>query len=196
LPAHREPSRPRVPEDLPPLARAIRIERASFRDGAPLAEISQRAFEAAAEYGGRGAHVPPGHAEPRWQMRMMFAAKYFKIIYGEKLVGGFIVFDRDEAAELERIFIDPDYQRRGLGLWAMRRLERLFPDGRRWVLASPFWNKRLQGFWRRSGFGPTGRETGVNGAPVVLYGKRGGVGGWGSGKGIYAGRRAPGPYGQ
>lgn len=152
---------------------SITLERASPRHGAVLAEISRRAFEADVEHGAPSRGGPPGYDSDKWQMRMMFAGKYFRVLYGRRLVGGCIVFDLGGGQlRLGRLFVDPAYQGRGIGRLVMRRLDLLFPDARRWSLDTPLWNRRTQRFYEALGYRKAGRRRMPGGPVLVLYERR------------------------
>lgn len=154
-------------------ARLVSFERAAFRDGEALAEISRRAFDADVRSGAPPGGGPPGYDSDKWQMRMMFAGKYFKVMYGDQLAGGFVVFDRgDGRLELGRIFIDPAYQGRGIGTRIMRHLGLLLPGGQTWSLATPVWNRRTHRFYEGMGFRRVGRKAVPDGPILLLYEKR------------------------
>ncbi len=54
--------------------------------------------------------------------------------------------------EVGRIWIDPDYQNRGIGQAAMRAMFRLHPEVRLWTLGTPSWAVRNQHFYEELGF--------------------------------------------
>jgi hypothetical protein len=56
-----------------------------------LAQISERAFHSDTHCGATGLGGPPGYNSDAWQIRMMTAGKYYRILFGEQIVGGFIV---------------------------------------------------------------------------------------------------------
>jgi GNAT superfamily N-acetyltransferase len=139
----------------------LTYELARPQDAVALADISRRAFETDVDYGAPGPGGPPGYDSAGWQAQMMRrASAYWKILLDDRLIGGAIVFTYPRGRYyLARIFIDPDYQGRGLGAQAMDGLLALYPEARVWNLETPPWNRRTTAFYRKLGFQVV-RETG------------------------------------
>jgi hypothetical protein len=78
---------------------------------------------------------------------------YFKIIQNDKMVGGIMVGSAgQEHKVLERIFVDPDLHRRGIGTRACELLWECYPDAKVWTLGTPEWNRRTASFYEKIGF--------------------------------------------
>jgi RimJ/RimL family protein N-acetyltransferase len=150
----------------------IQFRQATLQDAKTLAKISERAFHSDAEYGAASAGGPPGYADDRggyaWQIRMIAAAEYYKIIADHRIVGG-IVFRpvAYQHYDVIRIFIEPDYQRQGIGTQAMAFMENLHPEVKRWTLRTPVWNTRTPQFYEKCGYEQVGTE-----GDSLLYEKR------------------------
>jgi RimJ/RimL family protein N-acetyltransferase len=101
-------------------------------------------------------------------MRMVAAAEYYKIIVDHRIVGG-IVFRpvAYQHYDVIRIFIEPDYQRQGIGTQAMAFMENLHPEVKRWTLRTPVWNTRTPQFYEKCGYVQVGTE-----GDGLLYEKR------------------------
>lgn len=96
---------------------------------------------------------PPGYDSPEWQRRMMRVGRYYKILVGDEIVGGAIVFARAiREYEVGRIFIHADFQNQGIGTQALEFLFREFPLARTWTLDTPVWNQRTRHFYEKMGF--------------------------------------------
>ncbi len=137
------------------------LERARLEDAPLLAEISRRAFHSDVNCGAPNPEGgPPGYDSADWQRAMMASANYDEIVLNEGLpdggrtiIGGMISFAQgDGHYTLGRVFLDPGYHRRGLGLAAIRLLFARYPDARRWSLDTPTWNVRTRAFYRKLGF--------------------------------------------
>ena len=142
----------------------IRFEKATPADAAALTEVQVRAFDDdTRRYPGVPAGGPPGYDDLGWQLDRMSRGHYFKIVEGETIVGGAIVFRVGPGhCELGRIWIDPAHQGRGIGGETLRFLEGAFPDASRWTLDTPAWATRNHSFYERHGYrkvreGPVGR---------------------------------------
>ena len=87
---------------------------------------------------------------------------YYKILFDGQIVGGIIVFElREKHYELGRIYVDPDFQNRGIGQQAVRQMFKTFPEAKKWILGTPSWAIRNQHFYEKMGFVKT-RETEVD----------------------------------
>lgn len=127
-----------------------------MEDSPVLTEISQRAFDSDIRCGSEERGGPPGYDNVEWQTRMITnpGATYYKILLGERIIGGALVYPLRQEGDycLGRIYIAPSHHRQGLGRQAMHLVERAFPDARRWVLDTPAWNTRTRQFYREVGY--------------------------------------------
>jgi ribosomal protein S18 acetylase RimI-like enzyme len=132
----------------------ITLEAAVEDDAELLARISKEAFHSDVECGAPGEGGPPGYDSWEWQKAVMrSAAAYLKILVAGKVVGGLIVFDQGNGKYyLGRMFVDPGYQRQGIGLRSVEMLFERYPEAKKWVLDTPAWNTRTRSFYERLGF--------------------------------------------
>jgi GNAT superfamily N-acetyltransferase len=139
----------------------VRIEPAGKEDAAILADICKRAFNTDAEYGAPGEGGPPGYDSPEAQTRFMKFLDYYKILFDEKIVGGLMVGSAGkEHMVLERIFVDPDLFRKGIGTASCNLLWEMYPDAKLWTLGTPEWNVRTKEFYENLGFVQVGWDLG------------------------------------
>jgi GNAT superfamily N-acetyltransferase len=147
----------------------LRMVKARATDAAALAHASERAFDDDIHYGAPGPGGPEGYRSPEWQARMMRVGEYYKILLNGRIIGGVIVFRRaPREYYLGRIFIDPDYQNRGLGAQVMDLLWKAYPLTKRWTLGTPAWSQRTRHFYAREGF----QEIGTEGHDGILFERR------------------------
>lgn len=133
--------------------KGLRIEEAAPEDARTLARISKRAFEHDVYYGAPGPGGPPGYDTDTWQLKMMTAAEYYKILLDGQIVGGLVVRLRGyRYYEVTRIFIEPAFQNQGIGTGAFEFLWSRYPRVERWTLGTPGWNHRTRHFYRKVGF--------------------------------------------
>ena len=114
----------------------VRFEKAGPKDARVLAEICERAFHSDVNYGAPGpTGGPPGYYSDRFQIQLMIASEYYKILLDDKIVGG-IFFGpvAYQHYELIRIFIAHEYQHQGIGTQAMAFMERR--PARNWHIGS------------------------------------------------------------
>ena len=147
----------------------IRFEKARPKDAAALARISERAFHSDVHCGAPGLGGPPGYKSEQWQRKTMRIGEYYKILVGDQMVGGVIVFRKGPREyELRRIFVGPDYQNQGIGTQAMGFLWEEYPLAKRWTLGTPAWNHHTRHFYKKVGF----VEVGTDGRGGLIFEKR------------------------
>ena len=145
------------------------IKKAKPSDADALARASERAFHSDIHCGAPGIGGPPGYNSAAWQTKMMRLGDYFKIIVGDQVVGGLIVFRKGTRQyELGRIFVAPDFQNQGIGTQAIEFLWQEYPLAKRWTLGTPAWNRRTRHFYKKVGF----VEIGEDGRGGILFERR------------------------
>lgn len=134
---------------------SVTIQRALVEDAADLTNICKRAFHSDVDFGTDGTGGPPGYDSVEWNSRMITSdfVHYYKIVVGERVVGGFISGWRCKDYNVcERIFVDPDYQNTGRGLRAFSHIWNKYPEAQLWTLGTPEWNIRTKNFYEKLGF--------------------------------------------
>ncbi len=138
---------------------AIHLKKAQPCDAKALALISRHAFDNDINYGAPAPGGPPGYTSDQWQSKMMRMGIYYKILKGEHIIGGIIVFLKGVGHyELGRIFLDPEFQNQGIGRLALDFLWQEFPSALKWTLDTPIWNLRNQHFYKEMGFVVVGKD--------------------------------------
>jgi GNAT superfamily N-acetyltransferase len=133
----------------------ISVIRARVEDADILTETCKRAFDSDSEFGAPGPGGPPGYDSVEWNSSMIQNQylQYYKILEGDNIVGGFIAGDRGPDYQVcERIWIDPNYMRKGIGQKAFRLIWELYPSADLWALGTPEWNTRTNPFYQKLGF--------------------------------------------
>jgi GNAT superfamily N-acetyltransferase len=148
--------------------RPVRLERAKPEDAGRLAIIRGRAFfdewrfvseeDRKREFGREDPPLgPPGIMDVGSTSEMIASPEciYYKILLGERVVGGLTVAaDAKKYPEENfwQIFVEPMYHDRGIGQAAFRQLFRLHPDVERWRLGTPEFHTKNRHFYERMGF--------------------------------------------
>lgn len=151
----------------------IQIERATPADAAQLTALQVRAFDDdVRRYPDAPAGGPPGYDDVAWQLEQLRRGTCFKILDGDELVGGAIVFRTGPAScELGRIWVEPSRQGRGIGARAMELLEHAFPDATVWTLDTPAWATLNHSFYGHRGYRKV-REAPAGRMLLFFYEKR------------------------
>jgi GNAT superfamily N-acetyltransferase len=133
----------------------VTLVTASAGDAERLAEISKRAFDTDVEVGGTGGG-PPGYDAPAFYARVLRYVEAYLVREGEDVVGGVLVHVAGRHGVLERIFVDPDRMRRGIGSAALRLAEEACPGVSLWSLGTPEFNTRTKPFYEKAGYRQVG----------------------------------------
>lgn len=81
------------------------------------------------------------------------ASKFYKILIDDHIIGGFWFFNSNvKHAYLSRIFIDPEFQQKGIGRKSFEFLFQNYPEIKAWSLQTPIWNTRTPKFYSKLGF--------------------------------------------
>jgi len=116
-----------------------------------------------------GVGGPSGYDSVDWTLWAMKTGIYFKILAGDKIIGGVILFDmHNRHFNLGRIFVDPDWQNQGIGSQAVCFVERTFRYIKTWSLDTPEWATRNHHFYEKLGYVKVGEEV-PKGRTIRLY---------------------------
>lgn len=139
----------------------VKILRANFSDATVLAEVCKKAFDHISEkYLGKK-EGPSGYDMPHWHTISMKEGVYFKIQLHDNIIGAIIIALRGKKKttnkeiyhwELVQLFIDPEYQGKGIGCFAVQEVERFFPEMYLMTLATPAKYKSNNDFYNKLGF--------------------------------------------
>ena len=90
----------------------IRFAKARYKDAEKLTEVQIKTFDDdARKFFGKPEGGPPGYNSVPWQRMIMKKGFYYKILAGNTIIGGIIVFKvKPGHYNLGRIYIDPEYQ--------------------------------------------------------------------------------------
>ncbi|EGQ8075498.1 GNAT family N-acetyltransferase [Vibrio vulnificus] len=125
------------------------IERATIDDIEKLVEIQVSAFENDRKQCGSG---PPGFDSHEYQTQCLERYSYFVIKSSSNVVGGFYYSLSEENLSLIRLFVDPNFQRQGLGENALNFLINQVRTGMYIELETPTFSVEVQRFYEKSGF--------------------------------------------
>ena len=105
---------------------------------------------------------PEGYDSGEFFRRWLFPydeSKGYKILLGDQIVGGFIVWILEHVDNiLGTIFVDPVYQRRGIGARAWAFIERTYPETKSWTLETPGYSTTNHRFYEKCGFVKVGEK--------------------------------------
>ncbi len=149
----------------------VALVEASELDSERLAEMAKRAFDSDVEVGAPGPGGPQGYDSPVFYTRSLKFLSCYVILLGEETVGGVLVNVGGAHGVLERIFVDPNHHREGIGSKAMELVMGRYPDVSLWTLGAPEWNTRTTAFFEKLGFSQVGWDQTEPGAKNRWYEK-------------------------
>jgi GNAT superfamily N-acetyltransferase len=136
----------------------VTLSEASEGDSERLAEIAKRAFDSDVDVGASAPGGPQGYDSPAFYTRSLRFLSCYVILLGGELVGGILVNVGGNHGVVDRLFVDPDHQRRGIGSKAMELVMGRYPDVSLWTLGAPEWNTRTECFFEKLGLKQVGWE--------------------------------------
>ena len=145
----------------------LQFVKAGTSDALVLNSISRQAFDSDVEVGAASSGGPPGYRSVLFHVKMARMNHLFKLADENGVIlGGAILFRRGDTLNIGRIFIDPQYFRKGYGILMMQEIEAMFPDVKVFTLDTPVWNIRTNAFYTKLGYSEVKRD-----AEFVYYSK-------------------------
>lgn len=133
------------------LNRGVGLYRATSRDAGTLTSSQVQTFQH---------DQPPGwgavYSSVSWNRKMIGDALYYEITLDGQVVGGLIVVRGSwEHFHIVRIWVEPGFQRRGIGSRALALLETSHRQASLWTAEVPAWADRRELFFKRNGYDVT-----------------------------------------
>lgn len=125
---------------------------AKSQDALVLTSISKRAFHSDIEVGAAQAGGPPGYQSHKYHIKMAVQKHLYTCYDHGLIIGGAILFKEGTNLYIGRIFIAPEYFRKGLGIKLMEKIENLYSDVISFTLDTPLWNVRTNSFYQKLGY--------------------------------------------
>ena len=137
----------------------LQFMKAGTSDALVLNSISKQAFDSDTEVGAASPGGPPGYQSVPFHLKMARMNHLFKLVDESGVIlGGAILFRQGDTLNVGRIFIDPQYFRKGYGILMMREIEAMFPDVKAFMLDTPARNTRTNAFYTRLGYSEVKRN--------------------------------------
>ena len=130
----------------------IELTKAGTSDALVINGISKRAFDSDITVGAPSKAGPPGYMSVNFHVKMARANHLYKLSADGLIVGGAILFMDGLKLNIGRIFVDPEYFRKGYGIFMMQEIERIFSDAKEIFLDTPVWNIRTNAFYQKLGY--------------------------------------------
>ena len=131
---------------------SLQFLKAGTADAVSLMCISKKAFDSDVEVGASSVGGPPGYNSLSFHTKMARMNCLYKLVDDYKIVGGALLFLKDNELNIGRIFVDPEYFRKGYGIFMMQQIEAMFPEVKVFTLDTPIWNVRTNAFYQKLGY--------------------------------------------
>ncbi len=154
---------------------AVTLVETSEVDVGRLTEISKRAFDADVDVAAQKDR-PTGYDSEEFYGKSLNFLDCYNILLGEELVGGVMAKVGGRHGVLDRVFVDPDHQRKGVGSVAMGLVTERYPEVALWTLGAPEESTRTKQFFEKLGFRQVGWSYGDSASRVRWYERRAGDG--------------------
>jgi len=144
----------------------LKLERANFVDADILTDICVRSFNREMmEYKNGRPGGPRHYDDARWHIFSMKEGVYHKILYNDQIVGAIIIALRGRIKnnslyhwELVQMYIDNEYQHKGIGTFAIKQIEKWFPEMYKLTTGTPSFSVNNIAFYKKLGFSEIGEE--------------------------------------
>ena len=146
---------------------SLQFLKAGTADAVSLMCISKKAFDSDVEVGASSVGGPPGYATLSFHTKMARMNCLYKLVDDYKIVGGALLFLKDDILNVGRIFVAPEYFRKGYGIFMMQQIEESFAEVKVFTLDTPIWNVRTNTFYQKLGYVEVRRD-----GDFVYYEKR------------------------
>ena len=137
---------------------SLQFLKAGTADAVSLMCISKKAFDSDVEVGASSVGGPPGYATLSFHTKMARMNCLYKLVDDYKIVGGAILFLKDDVLNIGRIFINPEHFRKGYGIFMMQQIEESFAEAKVFTLDTPIWNIRTNAFYQKLGYEEVNRN--------------------------------------
>ena len=134
------------------------LTKANTSDALVINSISKRSFDSDAAVGNPYEGGPPGYMSVPFHTKMARTNHLYKLTENGLIVGGAIIFHDGEKLNIGRIFVSPEYHRKGFGLFMMKEIEAMYPEVKEFYLDTPIWNVRTNRFYKKLGYSEYKRD--------------------------------------
>lgn len=145
---------------------SLQFVKAGTSDALTLTGISKRSFNSDVLIGGPPSGGPPGYMSVPFHTKMARQGHLYKLTEEGLIIGGAILFLKNDILNVGRIFVAPEHFRKGYGIFMMQEIEKMFPEAKEFTLDTPVWNARTNTFYAKLGYKEIKRDK-----DLVFYSK-------------------------
>ena len=145
---------------------SLKLLKAGTSDALTLNGISKRAFDSDILVGAASSGGPAGYMSVPFHTKMARQGHLYKLTDEGLIVGGAILFLKNDVLNIGRIFVAPEHFRKGYGSFMMNEIETMYPAAKEFTLDTPVWNIRTNAFYSKLGYRQIKQDNGL-----VFYSK-------------------------
>ena len=145
---------------------SLKLLKAGTSDALTLNGISKRAFDSDISVGTSSPGGPAGYMSVPFHTKMARQGHLYKLTDEGLIVGGAILFLKNDVLNIGRIFVAPEHFRKGYGSFMMNEIETMYPAAKEFTLDTPVWNIRTNAFYSKLGYRQIKQDNGL-----VFYSK-------------------------
>ena len=131
---------------------SLKFVKASTSDALTLTGISKRSFDSDVLIGAPSSSGPPGYMSVPFHTKMARQGNLYKLTDEGLIVGGAVLFLKNDILNVGRIFVAPEHFHKGYGKFIMQEVENLFPEVKEFTLDTPVWNVMTNTFYSKLGY--------------------------------------------
>ena len=131
---------------------SLQLLNAGTSDALTLNGISKRAIDSDILVGATSPGGPPGYMSVTFHTKMARQGHLYKLTDERLIVGGAILFLKNDVLIVGRIFVAPEHFCKGYGTIMMQEVENMFPEVNEITLDTPVWNVRTISFYSKLGY--------------------------------------------
>ena len=131
---------------------SLQLLNAGNSDALTLNGISKRAIDSDILVGATSPGGPPGYMSVTFHTKMARQGHLYKLTDERLIVGGAILFLKNDVLNVGRIFVAPEHFCKGYGTIMMQEVENMFPEVNEITLDTPVWNVRTISFYSKLGY--------------------------------------------
>ena len=131
---------------------SLQLLKAGTPDALTLTGISKRAFDSDILVGAESTGGPPGYMSVPFHTKMARQGHLYKLTDEGLIVGGAILFLKEDELNVGRIFVAPEHFKKGYGIFIMQEIEKMFPEVKEITLDTPIWNVGTNSFYTKLGY--------------------------------------------
>ena len=140
---------------------SLKLLKAGTSDALTLNGLSKRAFDSDVLVGAASSGGPPGYMSVSFHTKMARQGHLYKLTDEGLIVGGAILFLKNDVLNIGRIFVAPEHFRKGYGSFMMNEIETMYPAAKEFTLDTPVWNIRTNAFYSKLGYRQIKQDNGL-----------------------------------